>query len=221
MNRAIPLTLAVLLHAGAAQAVVQTAGFLEIDDGAQRATIDLQFFSISNVEDVEFQFDIRSAGDPLTIETLAAYLWTVDASGAPLALIDSGSTAPGAFSFTINRFGADQLPVGNYVFVVGTQDLAPDEFPPFQTDLATPIGLNPPLVSYEISTVTGQDALTYTCVIEGGLDGSTTKTVFVGGTQCALPQAAVSEPGVLSLMAGGLALAGFVCARARGRARMR
>lgn len=220
MRRVFPLTVAVLLHAGSAQAVVQTAGFLEIDDPAHRATIDMQFFSISNVEDVEFQFDIRAAGAPLSTETLAARLWTVDAAGAIGALIGSGSTAPGAFTFTINRFGGDQLPAGGYVFVVGTKDLAPDEFPPFQTDPATPSGLSPSLVEYEISTVTGQNALAYTCVIEGNLDGTTSKTVFVGGTQCALPQTAVSEPGALPVIVGGLALAAFVSARSRAGARM-
>lgn len=216
MNRMALLTAAILLHAGSAQAVVQTSGLLEIDDPASTATIDMQFFSIANVEDVEFQFDLRPVGDPLSSETLAAHLWTVDAGGMIDMLLASGSTAPGAFTFTIDRFAADQLPVGDYAFVVGTKDLAANEFPPFQIDLATPSGLVPSLVEYEISTVIGQNALTYTCAIEGNLDGTTSKTVFVAGTACAAPQTAVSEPGALPVLVGGLALAAFVSARARG-----
>ena len=217
MNRMALLTVAILLQAGTAQAVVQTSGFLEIDDPTQAATIDMQFFSISNVEDVEFQFDIRAVGDPLSSETLAAHLWTVDAGGMIDMLLASGSTAPGAFTFSIDRFAADQLPVGHYAFVVGTKELEADEFPPLQIDSATPSGLVPSLVEYEISTLVGQNALSYACAIEGNLDGTTSKTVFVPGTACAAPQAAVSEPGALPLLVGGLALAGLVSGRARGR----
>lgn len=214
MNRVALFTAAALLSAGSAQAVTQTAGFLEIDDPNDKATIDINFFSISNVEDVEFQFDIRSGVDPLSTETLAAHLWSVNAGNleTPIA---SGMTPAGVFGFHMDRFGADQLAVGDYAFVVGTKDLGMMEFPPFQMDPATPAGIG--FVEYEISTTTGEFALTHTCQIAGNLDGTTTKSVFGPGTECNLPTATASEPGTLAAMGGGLALAGLVWARRRHR----
>ena len=215
MNRVALLTAAALLSAGSAQAVTQTAGFLEIDDPNDKATIDINFFSISNVEDVEFQFDIRSGIDPLATETLAAHLWSVDAGGNLDALIASEMTPAGMYGFHMNRFGADQLAVGDYAFVVGTKDLGTMEFPPFQMDAATPAGIT--FVEYEISTTTGENALAHTCQIAGNLDGTTTKNVFSMGTQCNVPTAKASEPGTLAAMGGGLAFAGLVWARRRQR----
>jgi len=103
--------------------------------------------------------------------------------------------------------------VGDYAFVVGTKDLGMMEFPPFQMDAATPAGIG--FVEYEISTTTGENALTHTCQIAGNLDGTTTKNVFSMGTQCDVPAAKVGEPGTLAGMGGGLALAGLVWARRR------
>ncbi len=213
IKRVALVFVATLLATASAHAVTQTAGFLEIDDPNDKATIDMNFFSISNVEDVEFQFDIRVLGNPLSTETLAANLWSVDASGDIDMQIASAETAPGVFSFHMDRFGADQLAVGDYVFIVSTRQLGLNEFPPFQMDPLTPSGLMPSTVEYEISTTTGENALRYTCQIAGNLNGTTTKSVFVGGTNCTVPRA-VSEPGLMATL-GGLALVGMLAARRR------
>ncbi|MCA8928649.1 MAG: hypothetical protein KDC18_11310 [Alphaproteobacteria bacterium] len=209
MNRIGPIAAAAALFAaGSAQAVTQTAGYLEIDDANDKATIDIQFFTVSSVEDIEFQFDIRDFLDQPMTDTLAARLWSVDGAGnlvAALASADNG----GMGSFHMDRFGADRLAIGNYAFVVGTLNLAMTEFPPFQVDAGTPAGI--PFVEYEISTTTGQHALAYTCILEGNLDGTVTQT---GAGPCQLPQAA-AEPGTLAAMGGGLALAGLVAVRRR------
>jgi hypothetical protein len=209
MNRLALLTAAALLSAGSAQAVTSTAGFLEIDDPNDKATIDIQFFAVSSVEDIEFQFDIRDFLSPPQTKNLAAHLWTVDGAGNLVSILASGSSA-GTAGFHMDRFGPDQLAIGNYAFVVGTETLDMAEFPPFQMDANTPAGL--PFVEYEISSAIGQNALAYTCSLAGNLNGTVTQT---GSGPCQLPQSQVSEPGTLAAMGGGLALAGLVRARRR------
>jgi hypothetical protein len=184
------------------------AGFLEIDDPNDKATIDIQFFAVSSVEDIEFQFDIRDFLDPPMTDNLAAHLWSVDGVGNLVNKIASGDNG-GTASFNLDRFGGDQLAIGNYAFVVGTLNLGMNEFPPFQMDANTPAGV--PFVEYEISTTTGQNAIVYTCILAGNLDGSVTQT---GSGPCQLPTAA-SEPGTLAAMGGGLALAGLMAMRRR------
>jgi|GEM_PF-5753208 len=213
MNRIALMTAAALFAAGSAQAVTQTAGFLEIDDPTDTATIDINFFSLSNMEDVEFQFDIRTGLGPLSTETLAAHLWSVDAGGNLDTLIASEMTPAGVFDFHMDRFGGDQLAAGDYAFVVGTKDLATTEFPPLQIDPATPTGIT--YVEYEISTTTGENALLHTCQLAGNLNGTVTQNVYLPGTPCNLPSATASEPGTLAAMGGGLALAGLVALRRR------
>ena len=210
MKRLALLAIAGLMTAGSAQAVTQTAGFLEIDDPNDKATIDIQFFAISNVEDVEFQFDIRDFLLAPASENLAAHLWTVDGAGNLVSKIASGDNG-GAATFNIDRFGGDQLAIGNYAFVVGTLNLGMNEFPPFQMDAGTPAGVAH--VEYEISSVVGQNAVAYTCILAGNLDGTVTQT---GAGPCLLPTA-TSEPGTLAAIGGGLAMASLLAIRRRRR----
>ncbi|MEX2631239.1 MAG: hypothetical protein WD341_14980 [Tistlia sp.] len=197
-----------LLAAPEARAVVSTSGIIEIDDGLDRSTTDIQYFDISAPAiDADFLISVVS---PTPTDSIAAALFGLTPGGDFSPLIEIEGGAPGLDSFVMTN----SLGVGSYAFVVGLFELSLGEYPPFQTDPNTPTGIAS--IEYEISITGFDDRVTFTCRREGNLDGSETFQAFVPGAFCPPPPTVVDEPAAALLLLAGLAgLGGLLLVRGR------
>jgi hypothetical protein len=189
-----------------AGAVQLTAGVIE--QSGTNATVDLWYFTMSAALPVATGVNLTPINGPFTFEDMGLLVFT-DVGGTLGALIGQAGVAGDATRSARVDFAA--LAPGNYIAVVSASDLVPADIAPFQNDPAVSVPIQYELV---IDLAGGNDA-TYTCSIEGNLDGTWTKSP--ASASCVVPSGTpVPAPGSLGLLLAGVAgLAGIGAARRR------
>jgi hypothetical protein len=202
-----------VLAAALALAVPQPAVAVNLTSGTietsgQNATVDAWFFTLNGAASLNTGVNLTALGGPITTEDLGLLVYT-NVGGTIGALIGQAGIAGDG----ISQARLDFLPLapGDYIAVVSSSTLSPGEFGPFQTDPDVSIAIDYELVL----DLVGGNETTYTCSIQGNLDGTSTKSP--GDAVCFLPAAdRVPEPGSLALLLAGIAGAAGLGARRRG-----
>lgn len=199
---------AIALAAAPAHAATVVGSAIEIDEPSTKATVDLWHFNLS----ADFAIDVGFAninflpGDP----NMSVVLYENDGAGVPTnALFSASTTGIGAVNIVAN------LLAGDYIIAVSMETLSVGEYGPVQIDPLVKNSNEGALSQYELFFPSGpqEDVFSYTCLVAGNLDGSSSVTKYDPGSNCRAAPAAVSEPGALGLVGLGTLAMGFAFRR--------